>query len=279
MKVTRYTSKLKYPLFQTLGEIFKSYTEGSQLASRIAVRDLRAQYRQSLLGFSWVLIVPIASTLLWVLLQKQGIISVEGLDIPYAVFALTGVVLWQLFVDSLNSPLNMFKQSKSMLTKINFPREALILAGAYKIIFNLIIKLLVLLAVFAYFKVIPGNQFYLIPIGMFSIMLLGLSIGILITPLGVLYNDVQQFLQTFIRLFFFLTPVIYLSSSDGILGLVNKFNPIGILLDCTRNWMTGQAIESLIPFYWILGGIVVLFLISSLIYKISMPIIIERIGA
>jgi len=279
LKTTRYTSENNFPFFGSLKEIFQSYSKGRSLASRIAKRDIKAQYRQSLLGFSWVLIVPVASTLLWVLLQKQGVLKVEGLNIPYAVFALTGVVLWQLFVDALNSPLNMFKQSRSMLTKINFPREALILAGIYKLGFNLVIKLLVLLAVYLYFGIIPGGQFYLIPVGILSILLFGISLGILITPLGVLYNDVQQFLNTFTRLFFFLTPVIYLSSGSGILGTINKFNPIGILLDCTRNWMTGQAVSEPASYLIVLGITFVVFIVASLIYRISMPIIIERIGA
>jgi len=279
VNTTRYTSENKFPLFRSLKEIFQSYRQGADLASRIAIRDIKAQYRQSMLGFAWVLIVPVASTLLWVILQKQGVLKVEGLDIPYAVFALTGVILWQLFVDALNSPLNMFKASRSMLTKINFPREALILAGAYKLTFNLVIKLVVLLAVYVYYGVFPGSNIFLVPIGILSIMFLGLTLGILITPIGVLYNDVQQFLNTFTRLFFFLTPVIYVSATGGILSAINQYNPIGIILDFTRNCMTNQPLENMMSFLIVMGITLVVFIIASLIYKISIPIIIERIGA
>lgn len=280
MKTTRYTSDYSYSVIDTLKGVFQDYKSGWNLAIRLAKRDIKAQYRQSILGLGWVVIIPLVSTLLWVLLQQQGVIKVEGLNVPYIIFALTGIVLWQLFVESLNSTLNIFKQSKSLLSKINFPRESLIIAGVLKVMFNFLIKFTILIIIMVYYQIFPVNYWYLFPIGIVSITLLGVSMGILITPMGVLYNDVQQFIQTFVRLFFFLTPIIYVPAADGLLAKINEYNPVGIIVCTTREWLiNADVITYGGSIWWVLGASVFLFLLASVVYRTAMPIIIERMGS
>ncbi|MBT8054682.1 MAG: ABC transporter permease, partial [Gammaproteobacteria bacterium] len=97
-----------------------------ELAWRLLVRNISAQYRQSLLGYAWAFLPPLFTTAIWVFLQSQKVFNVADTGMPYPVFVLTGTVLWQTFVEALNAPLKMINQSRAMLSKINFPREALI---------------------------------------------------------------------------------------------------------------------------------------------------------
>jgi lipopolysaccharide transport system permease protein len=96
-----------------------------ELAWRLMVRDIKARYRQSLLGASWAFLPPIATALLFILLNREGLIKASSTDLPYPVFVIIGTVLWQLFTDSLNSPPNLVTANKPMLAKVNFPREGL----------------------------------------------------------------------------------------------------------------------------------------------------------
>lgn len=95
-----------------------------ELAWRLMVRDISAQYRQSLLGILWAFLPPLITAVIFITLNSRKIINVEETSIPYPVFAIFGTVLWQIFVYSLNAPLRVVTASKSLLTKINFPREA-----------------------------------------------------------------------------------------------------------------------------------------------------------
>jgi lipopolysaccharide transport system permease protein len=96
-----------------------------ELAWRLMVRDIKARSRQSLLEASWAFLPPIVTALLFILLNREGLIKASSTDLPYPVFVIIGTVLWQLFTDSLNSPLNLVIANKPMLAKVNFPREGL----------------------------------------------------------------------------------------------------------------------------------------------------------
>ena len=76
-----------------------------ELAWRLLVRNISAQYRQTLLGYVWAFLPPIVTTLVWVFLNAQKIFDVGETGVPYPVYVLTGTILWQVFVDAMNSPL------------------------------------------------------------------------------------------------------------------------------------------------------------------------------
>jgi lipopolysaccharide transport system permease protein len=165
---------------------------GRELAWRLAVRDISAQYRQSALGVLWALIIPLANTAVWLFLTGSKVVQVAATAIPYPVFVFTGTLLWSILIDALNAPLMQVNANKALLAKINFPREALILSGIVQTAFNGAIKLGILLLVLPSLGVHPGWGGLLIPMGLFSLVLTGTAVGLLLTPLGVLYGDVGR---------------------------------------------------------------------------------------
>ena len=100
-----------------------------ELAWRLIERNIKASYRQSLLGASWAFLPPIATALLFILFNREGIIKASSTELPYPLFVFIGTVLWQLFTDSPNSPLKLVIANKPMLAKINFLERALILSA------------------------------------------------------------------------------------------------------------------------------------------------------
>jgi lipopolysaccharide transport system permease protein len=76
-----------------------------ELAWRLFVRDITAQYRQSIFGIFWAFVPPLITSLVFILLQSNNILNIGETDIPYPVYVLVGTILWQLFSESLNAPL------------------------------------------------------------------------------------------------------------------------------------------------------------------------------
>ena len=70
-----------------------------ELAWRLFIRDISAQYRQSVLGYLWVFIPPLVASLPFIYLNSQGIVKIGGTPIPYAAYAIIGTIIWQVFVD------------------------------------------------------------------------------------------------------------------------------------------------------------------------------------
>ena len=95
-----------------------------------------------------------------------------------------------------------------MLAKINFPREALMVSGIYKVLFNGAIKIALLLAALMILGVYPGWSIVWFLFGVLSLILAGTALGLLITPVGLLYSDVGKSLPLLLQFLMYLTPVV-----------------------------------------------------------------------
>ncbi|HID53934.1 MAG TPA: ABC transporter permease [Anaerolineae bacterium] len=250
-----------------------------ELSWRLFVRDLSAQYRQSIFGVLWAFVPPIITSVIFIILQSRNIVNFGETDIPYPVFVLVGTILWQLFTESLNAPLKSVTASKAVLVKINFPREALIISAVYLTLFNLSIKLVVLAVIFVIFQVPLTWGMLLAPVAIIMLMLLGITLGLLITPLGMLYTDVTTALPVILSLWFFLTPVVYPPPDVFPYSFIAMLNPVSPLLVAARDLLTLGEMTNVVAFLLVsLFTIVVLF-IAWVLYRVSLPIIIERMSA
>ena len=249
-----------------------------ELAWRLFVRNISAQYRQSFLGYFWAFIPPIATTLVWVFLNSQKILDVDSTDIPYPAFVMIGTLLWQGFVDALNSPINLITSSKSMLAKINFPHEALIMAGMAEVLFNFMIRFVLVIIVFIWFNIsVPATMIFA-PIGIAGLMVLGFMIGVFIAPLGVLYQDVQRSLDLLTRFWFFLTPVIYPPPANSTAAFLTKLNPVTPLLVTSRELMTTGDVSQQTNFIVVTAFALIFTITGWILYRLAKPHLIQRMS-
>ena len=93
-KVAVYTpeSSMANP-FRMARAMFADLWAGRELAWRLAVRDISAQYRRSFLGILWALILPLANTVVWLFLNGSGIVQLQETPIPYPVYVFSGTML------------------------------------------------------------------------------------------------------------------------------------------------------------------------------------------
>jgi len=251
-----------------------------ELGYRLFKRNLKAQYRQSVLGFAWALIPPVLTALLWIFLRQNGVMRIADTGISYPVFVFTGTILWQIFSEAIMSPLRSINANKAMLAKINIPREGLLLSGIYELIFSMVIKLGILALMLVWFRQeISWQGLLMVPVGLLAMMLSGYAIGLALTPAGMLFTDVERGIGAILPFLMYLTPVIYPRPGSGMLAALMKINPLAVLLPQTRNWLTAQPPLDM-PAFWIWSGVfLVLFVLSLIVFRLAMPMIIERIGS
>ena len=271
-------SQLRHPR-QLVRSMVSDLLASRELAWRLFVRNISAQYRQTMLGYLWAFLPPIVTTLTFVFLNSQNILSVGDTDIPYPAYVMVGTLLWQGFADALNSPIRLISSSRSMLARINFPREALILAGLGEVLFNFAIRLVLLLVVFIWFRIHVPTTVFLAPFGVLALMALGLMIGILLTPLGVLYQDIERGLAILLTMWFFVTPVVYPPPTRWPASLLAQLNPVSPLLITTRELLTTGTVSQPGGFLLITGIAFGLMLVGWVLYRVAMPHLVERMGA
>ncbi|WP_242523411.1 ABC transporter permease [Thiocystis minor] len=280
MPITVYTpeSSLASPA-KLLRDMFRDLLASRELAWRLAVRDISAQYRQAFLGILWAFILPLANTLVWVFLSGSGIVSVGKTALPYPVYVFTGTMLWAIFMDALNAPLQQTSAAKAMLAKLNFPREALIVSGIYQTLFNAGIKIALLLVVLPFMGVDLGWNLLLFPIGLLSLILVGTAVGLLLTPVGLLYTDIGKGLPLLMQFLMYLTPVVFPMPKDGWAATLFAINPLSPLILTARDWLTGFPPAFLGAFVVVNLLALVLLLMVWVVYRLAMPILIERMSA
>ena len=268
---------MRHPL-AFAGEMVADLKASRELAWRLFVRDVSAQYRQSLLGYFWAFIPPLMASLPLVFLNAQGVVTIKATPIPYAAYAVIGTFIWQSFVDALMSPLKTAIASKQMLARINFPREAILLSGLGVVAFNFLIRTILLAGIFFWFHLTPPLTAFLFPIGILMLILAGFTIGLALTPLGLLYNDVQQTIPVAATFLMFLTPVLYPPQESGFAGWLTHWNPLTPLVVCTRDWLTTGVTAQGPAFVLVAAGVVVIMLAGWVAYRLALPHVIARIG-
>ncbi len=260
-------------------EFFQDLSDSRELAWQLFSRDLKAAYRQSFLGYVWVFLPPLFTTLTFTFLNSQNILSIGETPVPYPAYAMLGTLLWQNFVDALNSPIKSVNVNKAMLIKVNFPREALVLAGLGEVIFNFFIRLVLLIPVFIIFEIPVTTSILWFPLGFLGLILLGLAIGLLLTPLALLFGDVQRGLGLVTGIWMLLTPALYPPPKEGFAAALAEWNPVSPILLTTRNWLISEPTVHTEGFLIVAGASVICTVFGCLLYRISMPHLIGRMGA
>ena len=271
-------SLLRYPL-KLFKQMWQDLLASRELARRLMVRDISAQYRQSFLGIIWAFLPPIFMATGFTLASNANVINVGKTDLPYPAYVMFSTALWQTFVEALNGPVQAVTVAKPMLARVNFPREALILAKMGEVFFNFAIKLILIVALFIWFHISVSWTVILTPIALIHLVLLGTFIGILLAPLGVLYQDVSKALTLFTGFWLFLTPVVYSVPNAGIFGFLVNLNPVTPLLVTTRELATTGVVSD--PWrFWIVSVITIIGLLLTWIgFRLAMPFVVERVSS
>jgi lipopolysaccharide transport system permease protein len=279
LAVSVYTqeSPLRHP-GKLLRALLRDLLAARELAWRLFVRDLSASYRQTYLGYIWAFLPPLAAAATFIFLQSQGITRIDDTGIPYAAFAMMGTLLWQVFADAIQTPLASTNSARSMLAKINFPREAVLISGLYMVLFNFLVRLVLLAVVMAIWNVVPGRGLLLFPLAIAGLLACGSVIGLLLLPVGLLYRDIDRGVVIVTQFWMLLTPVVYPARSEGLAGFLATWNPVSPVLTTAREALSGLPFTQLEAFGLVSGVALLLCLLGLIAFRLVMPILIERMG-
>ena len=255
-----------------------SFVPARQLAWRFFLRDTRADHRQSLLGYLWLVVPAIANTVIWVFLNDQKIIQVNSGSVPYPLFVMTGTVLWTAFNASLMAMLGVVGDARGMLAKVSFPHEALVYSAFLKSLLNAVLTALVLFPALLLFATGWHLDMLLFPVALAASLLLGCALGLIALPIAALYADVGRAVQLVLRFGFFLTPVIFALPRAGMARKLMLLNPVTPVIASGRSWLTGSGEAMPAAFLGVFAGCLIVLALGLIVYKVSLPHLIERLG-
>jgi len=205
-------------------------------------RDLKVRYKQTALGVSWIFLQPLLSTFVFSFLFG-GLLNIQSGEVPYPVFALTGLIAWNYFASSLSKSSTSLVNSSNLITKIYFPRLIIPIAGVLSGLVDFFISFLLLLLIMLIYQVKIAATILYIPILLLFALLTALGFSLWLSALNVRYRDINYIIPFFIQTWMYITPVIYPTTL-----IPEKYEFVRILLGL--NPMTG-VVEG---FRWSLLG-------------------------
>ena len=207
-------------------------------------RELRTMYNRSYLGWLWSLINPLIVLLIYwfvfgrILSIDRGAPSPTGLD-SFAHFLMSGLILWNLFSQVSNGYLQAFQLSVNLRKKLYFPPSSHGIARTLVKMVDSGLELVVLCLFYLAWTNV-GITFVLVPVMMVLAAVMGMGIGMLLAVPNVRYRDVGYLYSLFLRLFFYLTPIIWpYQLIDGRIGvpavrIIATWNPLAKLIEANR---------------------------------------------
>jgi ABC-2 type transport system permease protein len=215
-----------------------------ELLKNFVVRDLKLKYKNSILGYFWSLLDPLLTMLLFIVVFSVFMkIKVEN----YPVFLITGILPWNFLQMSLNGSLMSLVQSRQLIRKIYFPRQLLPYSVVVTYLVNLLLSFLVLIPILIYYKIPVTLNILYLPLAITLLTLIALGLSLFLSALFVFFYDTLYASNSFIRLWFYLSPIIYpVATVPEAFRNIYMLNPIAPIICLFRTGFLGTEPPALI---------------------------------
>ena len=255
---------------------FKNFWKYRFLLQEIVRKNVKLQYRNSVLGIFWTFLQPLLTTIVLALVFG-GIFGQNNKDVGcYMVYLLCGRLLYEFFTQSTKRAMRSIRLSASVIKKVYVPKYIYPLSNVLANFVTFTMSLLVLVVMVIYFKcftdeVIIINWHVLLAIVPILILLvLSFGIGMILATLNVFFEDIEYIYEVFCMLLFYLTPIFYTVKSLGAIKIVQyglMANPLYSIVSMFRDCVLYGQMWNWNHFMYSLGFALVTLLIGVIFFQ------------
>lgn len=254
------------------------YAASRELMANLTLRELRAKYKRSLLGWTWSLLNPLATMLIYTLVFRFFLRVQPPRGDPsglknFAFYLMCGLLAWNFLTAGVMGSIGTLIGNANLIKKTYFPRELLIGSLVASSVVAFLIELGLLSAAFILF----GNMVLpYLPVALLLVVLLTLfttGLGLIFSVLNVYFRDVQHLVSILFQVWFYLTPIVYpidlvpvrhtVFGYDLPVRQIFEFNPIVGFVESFRDLLYELRMPPL-------GQITYLMVVSVLVFSAGM---------
>jgi ABC-type polysaccharide/polyol phosphate export permease len=172
----------------------------------LTLREVRARYKGSWLGFLWALLNPLLMMGVYAVVFSH----VMRVQVPhYTAFLLAGLLPWAWFSAGVGAAAASVTANAALVRKVRFPHEVLPLVAIATHGIQFLLALPVLLGLLVWHGLWPGLALAWLPVVMGVQFLLAWGLGLLLATANAYFRDVEQLLGPVLMAWFYLTPIVY----------------------------------------------------------------------
>ena len=187
---------------------WRELVEYRDLFRFLVARDILVVYKQTVLGFGWVIVRPLFSMVVFSLIFG-GLAGIPSDGLPYPLFSYTALVPWTYFSNALSRSSSSLVGSAGMLTKVYFPRLVVPLTPVLAGLVDLVVASLVLAVLMIWYGVSPTVYVLLLPALVVLMVVTAAGIGIWTSALAIQYRDVNHAMTLITQLLMYAAPVVW----------------------------------------------------------------------
>jgi len=227
-------------------------------------RDLKIRFQQTFIGVLWIVLQPLIQMLIFYMIFGL-LVRIPTDGIPYQVYYLSGYVVWQLFLQIVNSSAYSLLGNIGIITKIYFPRLSLPLSTTIGAMIDFAISFCVLLVFLLTSHYAITVRYLVLPFLVLLTMMFASGVGLLFGALMVEFRDTKNFLGFILQIWMFLTPIMYtISIVPDKYKILFYLNPLTGFVDAFRWVFLGTntlpsaeyfIVSSLVAFVLLLVGL------------------------
>ena len=199
------------------------------LLKNLVIRDLKARYKNSVLGILWSLLNPLLMMTVYTVLFT---ILIPNEDVEkYPIFILVALIPWQFHTGTMMNSTGSIVNNSAIIKKVYFPRILLPTASLLSNFVNFLLASLILLILLYAFGIGLTIHALWVPLILITQIIFLLGLTYVFSTLQAFYRDTLLILEVGLLAWFFLTPVFFLFFRFGeqaeIWGIV--FNPARLM--------------------------------------------------
>ena len=227
-------------------------------------RDIKVMYAQTILGFSWAILLPVIQIAIFtVVFGKVAKISTEG--IPYVLFSSVAIIPWTYMSQAMIQSSQSLVANQQMLGKIYFPRLIFPITSILARLVDFGISILIIFVLAIYYRVLPTWNLLFFPLFVLLMMSISGGVGMWLSAMAIRFRDVKHAMPFVIRMLMYSAPIVYSASSiPETYRIIYSLNPIVAVIEGFRACLLGTPM----PWPYIWPGIItaVVILISGAFY-------------
>ena len=234
-----------------------------EMISRLVRRDVQSKYRQFYLGSVWVVLQPFMTIAVFLVLGNAGVLNVGTLPVPYPLYALAGLTIWQLFASGVSSGMHALASAGPLLIKVNVSKAALVAASFGTTLVDFAVRLGFIALLYASYRLHPPAAGVLGLLALVPLVILTLGLALALSLIGVVMRDIAALVPTLLSLLVFLMPIYYVTPKGATFSRINDWNPLYHLVCGPRDLLLRGELSNVAGFLWSSVFAVVLLLLAA----------------
>jgi lipopolysaccharide transport system permease protein len=206
----------------------------------LAWRDVKVRYKQTVIGLLWSILRPLLTMVVFTIIFSKIAKLSSVSDAPYAIMVYAALLPWQFFSTALSESSNSLISNSNLISKVYFPRLIVPVSAVMSSFVDFMISFMILFLLMAFYSYIPPVQVLLLPLVLFFVFFVSLSLGLVLTALNVKYRDFRYVIPFIVQIGLYISPVGFSSSEiSSEWKLIYDLNPMVGVIDIFRWCIVG----------------------------------------